>query len=88
MRQSKCLGTRKKRITPFQTGHLNLGREIIYQLSVPAAKKEQGEGGKERKGRQRKEKTFLKRNFKEFPNRIKFYKASCHKIMSSVFQQC
>lgn len=35
--------TRKQRVGPSQRGHLNLGREVIYQVPVLAAEREREE---------------------------------------------
>lgn len=55
--------TRKQRVGPSQRGHLNLGREVIYQVPVLAAERKR----EERDGR---------KNFKRLKNfQIKFYEA-------------
>lgn len=44
MRQKKLLDTRKQRVGSSQREHLNLGRQVIYQVPVLASEQERVRG--------------------------------------------
>lgn len=80
MRPCKPLLTKKQRVHPSQRGHLNRGREVMYQALVLAADMiDRGRGRGRVSCRDRRKKNMLK--VKEFPNRIKFYEVLGHKTV-------
>lgn len=59
MRQKKLLDTRKQRVGSSQREHLNLGRQVIYQVPVLASEQERVRG-------EIKEKNVKKERLKSF----------------------